>query len=73
MGAQVEEREDGLKVPGNQTLKGAEIDSFADHRIAMAFAIAGLRADGETSIRGAGAATISYPEFFNVLEQLTER
>jgi 3-phosphoshikimate 1-carboxyvinyltransferase len=62
MGAQVEELQDGLKIPGQQTLHGAEIDSFGDHRIAMAFAVAALRADGETTIRGAEAAGISCPE-----------
>jgi 3-phosphoshikimate 1-carboxyvinyltransferase len=73
LGAQVEEREDGLRIPGGQQLHGAEIDSFGDHRIAMAFAIAALRADGETTIRRADAALISYPEFFAVLDKLTER
>jgi 3-phosphoshikimate 1-carboxyvinyltransferase len=73
MGAQVEEREDGLKIPGGQTLHGAELDSFGDHRIAMAFAVAALRADGETLIRGAEAAAISYPAFFQTLEEVTER
>jgi len=73
MGAQVEEREDGLKIPGNQTLSGAELDSFGDHRIAMAFAVAALRARGETLIRGAEAAAISYPAFFQSLEEVVER
>ncbi len=73
MGAKVEERGDGLLVPGGQALHGAEIDSRGDHRIAMAFAIAALRADGETVIRGADAARISYPEFFDVLEKIVER
>jgi 3-phosphoshikimate 1-carboxyvinyltransferase len=73
MGATVEEREDGLRVPGNQQLYGAEIDSAGDHRIAMAFAVAALRATGDTLIRGAAAAQISYPEFFNQLEALVER
>jgi 3-phosphoshikimate 1-carboxyvinyltransferase len=73
MGAQVEEREDGLKIPGGQTLRGAELDSFGDHRIAMAFAVAALRAEGETLIRGAEAAAISYPAFFETLEEVTER
>ncbi len=73
MGAEVEEREDGLKIPGGQTLHGAELDSFDDHRIAMAFAVAGLRAEGETLIRGAEAAGISYPAFFTTLEEITER
>jgi len=73
MGAQVEEREDGLRIPGGQTLHGAELDSFGDHRIAMAFAIAALRARGETMIRGAESAAISYPAFFQALEEITDR
>jgi len=73
MGAQVEERDDGLKIPGGQTLQGAEVDAFGDHRIAMAFAIAALRAQGETLIRGAESAAISYPAFFQTLEEVTER
>ncbi|HEY4905669.1 MAG TPA: 3-phosphoshikimate 1-carboxyvinyltransferase [Candidatus Sulfotelmatobacter sp.] len=73
MGAQVKEREDGLKIPGSQTLHGAELDSFDDHRIAMAFAVAALRARGETVIHGAQAAAISYPAFFETLEQLVLR
>ena len=73
MGAQVEEREDGLKISGGQTLHGAELDSFGDHRIAMAFAVAALRAQGETLIRGAESAAISYPAFFQTLEEVTER
>jgi 3-phosphoshikimate 1-carboxyvinyltransferase len=73
MGAQVEEREDGLKIPGRQPLHGAELDSFGDHRIAMAFAIAALRAEGETLIQGAESAAISYPAFFQTLDALCER
>jgi len=73
MGAEVEEREDGLKIPGRQTLQGAELDSYGDHRIAMAFAVAALRADGETQIAGAESAAISYPAFFQTLEALAER
>jgi len=73
MGAEVEEREDGLRIPGGQELRGTEIDSFGDHRIAMAFAVAALRAQGETTIHRADAAVISYPEFFQVLESLVER
>jgi 3-phosphoshikimate 1-carboxyvinyltransferase len=73
MGAEVEERDDGLKIPGGQKLRGAEIDSFGDHRIAMAFAVAALRAAGETRIRRADAAVISYPGFFNTLESLLQR
>ena len=73
MGAQVEEREDGLTIPGGQVLHGAELDSFGDHRIAMAFAVAALRAQGDTLIRGAASAAISYPAFFQTLEEVTER
>lgn len=72
MGAQVEEREDGLKIPGGQRLRGAEIDSCGDHRIAMAFAVAALRAEGETRIRSADAAVISYPGFFAALEEVVD-
>ena len=73
MGARVEESEDGLKIPGGQALRGAELDSFGDHRIAMAFAVAALRAEGETLICGADSAAISYPAFFQTLEEVTER
>ncbi len=72
MGAEVEERPDGLRIPGRQRLHGAELDSFGDHRIAMAFAIAALRAEGETSIHGADAAGGSYPAFFGNLEAITK-
>jgi len=73
MGAEVEEFDDGLRIPGGQKLHGASLDSFGDHRIAMAFAVAALRAEGETEIKGADAAVISYPEFFNVLDDLAQR
>src|SRR5579862_343562 len=73
MGAAVEEREDGLTIPGKQNLHGAELDSFGDHRIAMAFAVAALRAKGETLIHGSDSAAISYPAFFQTLEEVTER
>jgi len=73
MGATCDEYEDGLRVPGAQKLRGAEIDSGGDHRIAMAFAVAALRADGESTIRGAEAARISFPEFFEMLDQIAER
>ena len=73
MGAQVEEFDDGLSVPGGQHLHGAEIDSEHDHRIAMAFAVAALRASGDTLIHGADAAQISFPEFFQMLEGIIER
>jgi 3-phosphoshikimate 1-carboxyvinyltransferase len=73
MGAEVIEFEDGLDVPGGQQLHAAEINSGGDHRIAMAFSVAALRATGETVIRGAESAAISFPEFFTFLDQVTER
>jgi 3-phosphoshikimate 1-carboxyvinyltransferase len=73
MGAQVEQTNDGWRIPGNQKLHGAEIESYDDHRIAMAFAIAALRAEGETVIHNASCVAISYPAFFEDLERVTER
>lgn len=69
MGAKVEEFPDGLKVEKSK-LKGAMIDTFHDHRIAMAFAVAGLFAEGETQINGAEWAAVSFPAFFETLESL---
>jgi len=73
MGAEVTEFEDGLDVPGGQRLHGATIDSGGDHRIAMAFSVAALGAEGETLIQGADSAAISFPEFFNLLDLVAER
>ena len=73
MGAEVTEFEDGLDVPGGQRLHGATIDSGGDHRIAMAFSVAALRAEGETRIEGAESAAISFPEFFELLDLVAER
>ena len=73
MGAEVVEHEDGMDIPGGQRLRGGVIDSGMDHRIAMAFSIAALRAEGETEIRGAEAAAISFPEFFVWLDELAMR
>ncbi len=73
MGARVVERADGLIVAGPQALRGAEIEPEGDHRIAMAFAIAGLWAEGETIIRDPEVVAISFPAFFSMLEQIVER
>jgi 3-phosphoshikimate 1-carboxyvinyltransferase len=75
MGAQVEELPDGLRVAGRSAgrLHGAEIEPHGDHRMAMAFAVAALGAEGETVIREAECAAVSYPEFFTTLERLVER
>jgi 3-phosphoshikimate 1-carboxyvinyltransferase len=70
MGAQVEEFDDGLSVHGPTKLRGALIDSHGDHRIAMAFSVAALIADGETEIAGSECVEISFPEFFGLLESL---
>jgi len=72
MGAEVEEFPDGLRVAGKQTLRGGEVESLGDHRIAMAFAVAGLIARGTTVIRGSGCVDISFPEFFETLKKLVE-
>lgn len=75
MGAQVEERPDGLRVAGRHAgkLRGAEIDPRGDHRIAMAFAVAALAAEGPSVIHDADCAGVSFPEFFSTLESLVER
>ncbi len=73
MGAAVEQTESGWKISGKQKLHGAEIDSFGDHRIAMAFAIAALRAEGDSVIRNPECVAISYPGFFADLEKIVER
>jgi 3-phosphoshikimate 1-carboxyvinyltransferase len=67
MGIEVEEFDDGLRLNGPQTLRGAQIQSFGDHRIAMSFTVAGLIAEGETEITGAEAASVSLPEFYQLL------
>ena len=73
MGADVEEFEDGLAISGPTRLHGAVIDSHDDHRIAMAFSVAGLIAEGETQIDGAECVAISFPEFFTLLESVARR
>ena len=71
MGAQVSELSDGLEIHGPAPLHGARLPSFGDHRIAMAFAIAGLFAEGETVIQDAECIRESYPGFETVLEEFT--
>ncbi len=71
MGAQIEERPDGLKIRGGGRLTGAEVDSAGDHRMAMALAVAGLAARGETVISGAESVAISFPEFTRALAAFT--
>ena len=70
MGTDITPTDDGMIINGNGRLKGAEIESYLDHRIAMAFAIAGLVADGETEIKNAQCVDVSFPDFFKMLEGL---
>jgi 3-phosphoshikimate 1-carboxyvinyltransferase len=70
MGGDIEEFPDGFHITGRERLRGGEVDARHDHRLAMAFAIAALGASGPTVIHDAGAAAVSYPEFFSVLESL---
>ncbi len=69
MGVETEERRDGLLIKGRET-KGAVVNSFGDHRIAMAFAILGLASEGETVVRGAECVDISFPQFVKKLQSL---
>jgi 3-phosphoshikimate 1-carboxyvinyltransferase len=70
MGAEVEEFPDGLRVAGKQKLRGAAVDSHDDHRIAMAFAVAGLVAEGTTAIHDCACVNISFPDFFETLARV---
>ena len=70
MGARIEEREDGWEIEGPVRLRGARVESGGDHRIAMALAVAGLLAEGETEVLGAECVAISYPRFWDDLESL---
>jgi len=71
MGVEVKEFNDGLSIKGNAKLKGAVIDSYKDHRIAMAFSMASLIATGKTIITGTSAVNISFPGFFEILKKIT--
>ena len=72
LGAQIEPLPDGMVVYGGRRLSGTEVDSHFDHRLAMTLAIAGLIAKGETTIKHARAAQVSYPAFWQTLQQITE-
>jgi 3-phosphoshikimate 1-carboxyvinyltransferase len=73
MGAEVVEFEDGLTVAGMAQLRGARLDAYGDHRIAMAFTIAALLADGESELTDAENVEVSFPEFFDLLESVVQR
>ncbi len=70
MGIAVDARPDGMIVPGRQSFRAAAFDSFGDHRIAMAFAVAALRADAASTIDNADSAAVSFPQFFSILRQV---
>lgn len=70
MGVALDVFDDGFFVPGGQRFRGAEVHAFGDHRIAMAFAVAGLGAQGETVIEEAEAASVSFPEFYGTLRTI---
>lgn len=70
MGANISELPDGLKITGGNELKGTDVDSFTDHRIAMSLAIAALNAVGQTTVHRAEAASISYPNFVSTLSEV---
>ena len=71
MGIEAVVSPDGIRIPGRQRFHAAELESFGDHRIAMAFSIASLVADGPCEIHGAEAASVSFPEFYRILRQVT--
>lgn len=71
MGVEIEEFEDGLSIRGKGVLKGGDIESYGDHRIAMAMSIAALIAEGKTIIRGISSVNISFPGFFDIVRRLT--
>lgn len=73
MGAEVEEYDDGLAVGGPVRLRGAHLRAHGDHRIAMAFTVAALAAEGESYLEGAECVGVSFPEFFQLLDSVTER
>jgi 3-phosphoshikimate 1-carboxyvinyltransferase len=73
MGAAVEEYSDGMFVAGRQSLRGSRIKPYGDHRIAMAFAVAALMAQGESVVEESECSAVSFPGFFEVLEQMVVR
>lgn len=70
LGAQIEELDDGMTIIGKENLKGAMCSTWGDHRIAMAIAVAGSRAEGVTEIEGTECVSVSFPGFFDVMKKL---
>ena len=72
MGGEIDEFDDGFAIEGPQSLKGGRVETAGDHRIAMAFTIAGLMAQGTTEIIGADSAAVSFPEFYELIASVTQ-
>ena len=72
MGAEVKELDDGIIIKGREKLKPATINSHGDHRVAMAMSIAGLLAEGKTTVKNTDCINTSFPGFFSELEKLME-
>ncbi len=70
MGAKIEEKRDGLIIEGVGKLKGAELETYHDHRLVMAFTVAGMMAEGETIIKGEDAVKISFPNFVDTMKSI---
>ncbi len=73
MGAKVDEHQDGLTIYGGKDLKGCELDSEDDHRVAMSLAIASIIANSNSTLRRSEAAAISYPDFWSDLQRLQQK
>ena len=71
MGITVHTTEDSIEIPGSQRFRAASVDSKGDHRIAMAFSVAALSADGECAVEGAESAAVSFPEFYQLLREIS--
>ena len=70
MGADITATDDGMIIKGTGMLRGSDIESYGDHRIAMAFAIAGLVSEGKTTIHNSSCVNISFPQFFEIIDEL---
>ena len=70
MGAQIEEHDDGMTIRGGRPLKGTNLDSETDHRVAMSLAVAAMLASGDSSLERSEAAAVSYPTFWDELDRL---
>jgi len=71
MGVDVRTTGDSIEIPGGQQFRAASVESKGDHRIAMAFSVAALSADGESAVEGAEAAAVSFPEFYQLLREIS--